>query len=144
MSFKHHYYFENGEWKCNFYYKKQNDAEWIKGIGAMNSSTNRSNFIRFYAYPEDQVEICVDNVKVRNVGEDIHSAQMIMGLYNGDRQAGIGYSNTSNETIGAYDVKRYVLENINYADVGVVPDVKFFMWNSVGEMVPLIEATQAK
>ena len=71
-------YFENGEWKCNFYYKKQNDAEWIKGIGAMNSSTNRSNFIRFYAYPEDQVEICVDNVKVHNVGEDIHSAQMVI------------------------------------------------------------------
>ncbi len=144
MSFKHHYYFENGEWKCNFYYKKQSDSEWTKGIGAMNSSTNKSNFIRFFAYPEDQVEICVDNVKVHNIGEDIHSAQIIMGLYNGDRQAGIGYSDSSNETVGAYDVKRYVLENINYTDIGVAPEAKFFMWNSIGKMVPLFDVTQTK
>ncbi len=145
MSFKHHYYFENGEWKCNFYYKKQADTEWIKGNGAMNSSTNKSNFIRFYAYPEDQVEICVDNVKVHNIGEDIHSAQMIMGIYNDGRQAGIGYSDASTDTIGAYDVKRFTLDGISYtAQDGASPDVKFFIWDGIDTMVPFAEAITIK
>ena len=111
----------------------------------MNSSTNRSNFIRFFAYPEDQVEICVDNVKVRNIGEDVFSNQLIMGLYDGEgRQAGIGYSEAVTKPVEPYEVKRYNLDGITYnSQAGAIPEAKFFLWNSLDEMTPIMDVTES-
>lgn len=146
MSFKHHYYFENGEWKCKFYYKKQSDDQWISGTSGMNSSTNKQTLVRFYAYPEDQVEICVDNIKIRNVGEDVFSNQLIIGLYDDEgRQLGAGHSEAMTETVKPYAVKRYNLTGINYnSQDGNTPEARFFIWNCLGEMIPIMEITKTK
>ncbi len=146
MSFKHHYYYEDGEWKCNFFYKKQSDNEWIVVENApMNGSTNKNNFIRFYAYPEDQVELCVDNVRVYGLGEDAPGGCFAAGVYNNDVQAGIGSTNADVDDLEAFGVKRITLEEIPYAVVdGVKPSIKLFMWKNFENMIPMAGSAEIK
>ncbi|MBR5507448.1 MAG: hypothetical protein IKV88_05320, partial [Clostridia bacterium] len=146
MSFRHRYYFENEEWKCDFSYRQREESEWKTVKNApMNASTNSNNFIRFYAYPEDQVEICVDNIKVINTGKDVHSGQLVMGLYHNGYMAGIGYTESFTDTVQPYGTRRFVLEDVGYAENNdIIPDAKFFVWNNLDEKIPLTDAVEVK
>ncbi len=67
MSFKHCYYYDedNATWNCDFYYKKQSDKIWnLHQNATMNTKQHTQNYIRIYAYAEDQVEVCFDNMRV--------------------------------------------------------------------------------
>ena len=111
----------------------------------MNSSTNNNNYIRFYAYPEDQIEICVDNVKVRNVGKDEISGQLIMGLYEDGRQLAVQGAEQVYETLPAYGVRRYNFDNVTYtAENSDDISARFFVWNNYDEKTPIGETTSVK
>ena len=42
--------------------------------------------------------------------------------------------------LAAYEPKRYTVENFEYIQESINPTVKFFVWNSQEQPVPLVEA----
>ncbi len=146
MSFKHHYYYEDGVWKCDFSYKKQSDAEWTTAENVtMNTKAHTSNYIRFYAYPEDQVELYLDNIKVYGLGNAAPGGQLMAGVYNNGVQAGFGSTDAELDNLEAFSVKRITLDGIPYViQDGIEPSIKLFMWKNIGNFVPMGKSTEIK
>ncbi len=146
MSFKHNYYYEDDAWKCDFSYKKRDTDEWttIEDV-AMNTSTTKNNHVRFYTYPGNKTEFCVDNVRIYpSTGVSVGD-QLIMGVYNDGVLAGFGNTDATTDKIEPFGTKRYVLDEFGYTEAeGVNPVRKFFIWNNLNLMTPLAEPTIIK
>ena len=140
MSFKHHYYFDGTDWKCDFYYKKQGETLWkTEQNSAMNPSTSKANYIRFYSYGDTQTRICLDNIKVYCPEEPLSTGKIMMGVYNGDRQAGVGSADSVAASLGAYESRRYTVEDFDYIRESENLSVKFFIWNMDEKQIPVTE-----